>query len=308
MFFTHDVLINTGGKFAIIWLAAMQNRKIKKRDYQSVELEQTCDELQKHFKPRSDGRMASVKGFSLRLSAQLVYGVLVVYHMKVSYLYNDANLSLQNLRRFKAQNQIYPSIPQIPTPRMTTVEMRHDDPIFGELFLLPEELNKSNMMMEDSLRSRSEIDDRFVVKDISNITLSDQPLHQVVGDSEFLDTNIDMEGFMGTNLFEDLDIVASSVDARLANITTPALHLPKTPQRPGKATERSKSPLTDDLSVLAVPLSAEPEPLLSAPEPLLSAPEPLLSAPEPLLSAPEPLLSAPEPLPSTPQSITAKAI
>jgi len=36
------------------------------------------------------GRMSTIKGFSLRLSAQLVYGISVVYNMKVIYLYSKS--------------------------------------------------------------------------------------------------------------------------------------------------------------------------------------------------------------------------
>ena len=35
--------------------------------------------------------MATVQGFSLRLSAQLIHGVTVVYNMQITYLYSMFN-------------------------------------------------------------------------------------------------------------------------------------------------------------------------------------------------------------------------
>ena len=38
MFFSPDLLCKRSGKFAVIWTAAMKRNKLKRRDYESVDL------------------------------------------------------------------------------------------------------------------------------------------------------------------------------------------------------------------------------------------------------------------------------
>ncbi|XP_078492538.1 uncharacterized protein LOC100176076 [Ciona intestinalis] len=315
MFFTHDVLVNTGGKFATIWLAAMMKGKIKKKDYQSVQLEETCDELLKHFKPRSDGRMGSVKGFSLRLSAQLVYGVMVVYNMKVATLYSDVQHSLQILRRFR-MTPIYPAptsdtadhdptfiparVPErasapLPTNEDHTIENPlTQDPLYGGIssgFLRGME---GDMMVGTSGGSPAAqqmdpalIDDRFVVRDIASITLPEQPPHMAEDPMLFDDFhNINIDGLFTS---DDLGLFPT-FDAR-TNVTTPTTrqHV-STPRRPVKAPERTNN---EDQSILAAPLLQDaPRQSVDAPEQSVDAPEQLIDAPL-LQDAPEQPVDAP---------------
>ena len=41
MFFTDDILVASGGKFAIIWLAATRKNKLKRRDCEGVDIIKT---------------------------------------------------------------------------------------------------------------------------------------------------------------------------------------------------------------------------------------------------------------------------
>nr|XP_002124317.2 uncharacterized protein LOC100176076 [Ciona intestinalis] len=310
MFFTHDVLVNTGGKFATIWLAAMMKGKIKKKDYLSVQLEETCNELLKHFKPRSDGRMGSVKGFSLRLSAQLVYGVMVVYNMKVATLYSDVQHSLQILRRFR-MTPIYPAPTSDdtpgPAPQRAPAPLPSDEAPYIEVPLTVDPLYggissgflggmEGDMMVGTSGGSPQQmdsalIDDRFVVRDIASITLQEQPPH-IADDPMLFDDfhNVNIDGLFTS---DDLELFPS-FDAR-ANVTTPTTrqHV-STPRRPVKAPERTNN---EDQSILAAPLLQDaPEQTVDAPRQSVSAPEQSVDAPRQSVDALEQSVDAPEQL------------
>jgi len=97
------------------WTAAMKRNRLKRRDFESVDLIEVCSELEKLLSPSWRGQMATVQGFSLRLSAQLIHGVTVVYNMKITYLYKDANKQYQLLHK---KNYVLDPFPfDLPPPK-----------------------------------------------------------------------------------------------------------------------------------------------------------------------------------------------
>ena len=104
MFFTNDLLVKSHGKFAIVWLAAM-GKKLKKKEYERVDIIEVWWVANSHFfypdcivfshdlkdqlVPTWGGNMVTIKGFSLRLSAQLIYGLTLIFDKKMFHLYSE---------------------------------------------------------------------------------------------------------------------------------------------------------------------------------------------------------------------------
>lgn len=187
MFFTPDLLCKTGGKFAVVWLAAMKRNRLKRKDFDSVDLPLVCEELEKLLAPSWTGKMATVQGFSLRLSAQLVYGISVVYNMKVTFLYKDVNREYQNLHRHHYTFDLNPiNLAQSPKTTKNIYDERivdnfHTiDPLFGQnlihdaispTLLAPHSFH--DLPLPEPLINENDLQ-RNVVQDLSTITLKEQ--------------------------------------------------------------------------------------------------------------------------------------
>ncbi|CAH1782112.1 unnamed protein product [Owenia fusiformis] len=92
MFYSQDILQKKGGKFGIVWIAATRPSVLHRRDYSSVNVRRTCDDIIQYIvvqaPPRHPG--GARPRFSLYLSAQLMYGVVKVYDRQSQILFSDA--------------------------------------------------------------------------------------------------------------------------------------------------------------------------------------------------------------------------
>jgi len=190
MFFSPDLLCKRSGKFAVIWTAAMKRNKLKRRDYESVDLIEVCSELEKLLSPSWRGQMATVQGFSLRLSAQLIHGVTVVYNMQITYLYKDINKQYQMLHQ--KSYVIDPNPHDLPPQSgknkkqnkrdISQANINFVDPLFGQP-LLPEAVSPTLLA---ATQSYFDIDqplpqvnldqadmNRNTVQDLSTITMQE---------------------------------------------------------------------------------------------------------------------------------------
>ncbi|XP_062992583.1 meiotic recombination protein REC8 homolog [Elgaria multicarinata webbii] len=106
MFYYPNVLQRHTGCFATIWLAATGAAKLLKREYLKVNVPQTCEEIMAFILVRVPPPVpgAPRPRFSLYLSAQLQYGVIVVYSRQCQYLVDEIQHILERLNR--AQQQI----------------------------------------------------------------------------------------------------------------------------------------------------------------------------------------------------------
>ncbi|XP_066278289.1 meiotic recombination protein REC8 homolog isoform X1 [Branchiostoma lanceolatum] len=97
MFYSQDILQKRGGKFGIIWIAATRARDLTRRDYSTVNVAKTCDEIINHLTQPKRVRYdrSGFPRFSLYLSAQLMFGVTLVHRKHAEYLYGDA-MTLQS--------------------------------------------------------------------------------------------------------------------------------------------------------------------------------------------------------------------
>ncbi|KAJ6653093.1 hypothetical protein lerEdw1_010179 [Lerista edwardsae] len=88
MFYYPNVLQRHTGCFATIWLAATGATKLLKREYLKVNVPETCEEIMAYILVKVPAPIpgAPQPRFSLYLSAQLQYGVVLVYSRQCQYL------------------------------------------------------------------------------------------------------------------------------------------------------------------------------------------------------------------------------
>ncbi|XP_061145057.1 meiotic recombination protein REC8 homolog [Syngnathus typhle] len=91
MFYEPVILRRGSGSFATIWLAATRGTAISRREFLKVNVASTCNDIMSYIlvqvlPPQPD---LPRPRFSLYLSAQLKYGVVVVYHHQCAILLKD---------------------------------------------------------------------------------------------------------------------------------------------------------------------------------------------------------------------------
>jgi cohesin complex subunit SCC1 len=86
--FYSDTLLSKTGPLARVWLAANMERKLSKRDCVTSNLEDSIQVMVNE----SSAPMA------LRLSGQLLLGVVRIYRKKTSYLLEDCNEALLKIK------------------------------------------------------------------------------------------------------------------------------------------------------------------------------------------------------------------
>ncbi|KAF7213687.1 REC8 meiotic recombination protein b isoform X1 [Nothobranchius furzeri] len=108
MFYYQTVLQHHTGCFSTIWLAATRGIRITRREFLKVNVKRTCKEIQDFV----TGQVPSLQPnqskprFSLYLSSQLQYGVVVVYHKQCGFLLEETQQIIDRLIRSKSHVQI----------------------------------------------------------------------------------------------------------------------------------------------------------------------------------------------------------
>lgn len=87
MFYSETLLSKTG-PLAKVWLAANLERKLSKRDFVSSNIETSVSAI-------ADQGQAPM---ALRLSGQLLLGVVRIYSRKARYLLDDCNEALMKIK------------------------------------------------------------------------------------------------------------------------------------------------------------------------------------------------------------------
>ncbi|XP_032092518.1 meiotic recombination protein REC8 homolog [Thamnophis elegans] len=139
MFYYPNVLQRHTGCFATIWLAATGASKLLKREYLKVNVPQTCEEILAYILVRVPPPVPGSPRprFSLYLSAQLQYGVILVYSRQCQYLVEEIQHALERLTR--AQQQIRIDLTDLEQPglllpdQLALMEALEEapDPFFG---------------------------------------------------------------------------------------------------------------------------------------------------------------------------------
>uniref|UniRef100_A0A8C6TBV9 Rad21/Rec8-like protein N-terminal domain-containing protein n=1 Tax=Neogobius melanostomus TaxID=47308 RepID=A0A8C6TBV9_9GOBI len=103
MFYYPNVLQRHSGCFSTIWLAATKGVKITRRELLRVNVRVTCQDILNYITAQVPPPQQSLPKprFSLYLSSQLQYGVVVVYHRQCSVLLDEIQQAIDRLLRSK---------------------------------------------------------------------------------------------------------------------------------------------------------------------------------------------------------------
>ncbi|XP_066578254.1 REC8 meiotic recombination protein b [Amia ocellicauda] len=171
MFYYPDVLQRHTGCFSIIWLAATKGIRITRRDYMKVNVKRTCDHIVEFVLVRVEPPQAGLPRprFSLYLSSQLQYGVVLVYHRQCAILLEEIQHILDRLLRSEAQLRIDMAepdklLPTLPDP-LSVLEASEGalDPFFGVMEMdgtlpSPFRLPQLQKVLEAETPERSPVD------------------------------------------------------------------------------------------------------------------------------------------------------
>ncbi|XP_068073217.1 REC8 meiotic recombination protein b isoform X1 [Danio rerio] len=103
MFYYPNVLQRHTGCFSTIWLAATKGIRISRRDYLKVNVRRTCEDIVDYVMVQVPPVHPSLPRprFSLYLSSQLQYGVIIVYHRQCAFLLEEVQQTIERLLRSK---------------------------------------------------------------------------------------------------------------------------------------------------------------------------------------------------------------
>ncbi|XP_033109737.1 meiotic recombination protein REC8 homolog [Anneissia japonica] len=144
MFYSHNILQKRGGRFGIIWIAATKASTLTKREYVSVKIIDTCQDIVDYImlraEPLSSGNPQP--RLSLYLSSQLMCGVVRVYKKQCEYLTSELINFHTKVRsgRFNIDLSAEIDLPPLPKSikdRHALPEGRMSDPEFGTVRLSP---------------------------------------------------------------------------------------------------------------------------------------------------------------------------
>ncbi|XP_071394649.1 meiotic recombination protein REC8 homolog [Centroberyx affinis] len=108
MFYYPDVLKRRTGCFSTIWLVATKGIKVPRRDFLKVNVKSTCDDIMDYLMERVPPPRPGLPRprFSLYLSSQLQYGVIVVYHRQCDILLEDLQTIVGRLAKQRTSQKI----------------------------------------------------------------------------------------------------------------------------------------------------------------------------------------------------------
>jgi cohesin complex subunit SCC1 len=86
--FYSDTILSRRGPLGKVWLAAHMERKLSKTQTLQTDIEQSVDAIMGH----------EIEVMALRLSGQLLLGVVRIYSRKAKYLLDDCNEALLKIK------------------------------------------------------------------------------------------------------------------------------------------------------------------------------------------------------------------
>ncbi|KAK2869930.1 hypothetical protein Q8A67_024322 [Cirrhinus molitorella] len=103
MFYYPNVLQRHTGCFSTIWLAATKGIRISRREYLKVNVGRTCEDIVDYVMVQVPPVHPTLPRprFSLYLSSQLQYGVVIVYHRQCAFLLEEVQQTIERLLRSK---------------------------------------------------------------------------------------------------------------------------------------------------------------------------------------------------------------
>ncbi|XP_044032918.1 REC8 meiotic recombination protein b [Siniperca chuatsi] len=103
MFYYPNVLHRHTGCFSTIWLAATRGIRVTRRELLKVNVKRTCTDILDYVTAQVPPPQPNLPRprFSLYLSSQLQYGVVVVYHRQCGFLLEEVQQTIDRLLRSK---------------------------------------------------------------------------------------------------------------------------------------------------------------------------------------------------------------
>ncbi|KAM6971256.1 REC8 meiotic recombination protein b [Tautogolabrus adspersus] len=103
MFYYPNVLKRHTGCFSTVWLAATRGIRVTRRELLRVNVRRTCGDILDYVTAQIPAPQPNLPRprFSLYLSSQLQYGVVVVYHRQCGFLLEEAQQTMDRLLRSK---------------------------------------------------------------------------------------------------------------------------------------------------------------------------------------------------------------
>ncbi|XP_044063891.1 meiotic recombination protein REC8 homolog isoform X2 [Siniperca chuatsi] len=108
MFYYPAVLKRHTGCFSTIWLVATKGIRVPRRDFLKVNVKSTCDDIMNYVLERVPPPRPGLPRprFSLYLSSQLQYGVIVVYHRQCAILLEELQSVVGQLVKQRTSQKI----------------------------------------------------------------------------------------------------------------------------------------------------------------------------------------------------------
>ncbi|XP_035990400.1 meiotic recombination protein REC8 homolog [Fundulus heteroclitus] len=108
MFYYPAVLNRRSGCFATIWLVATKGIKVPRRDILGVNVKRTCDDIMNYLLERVAPPQPGLPKprFSLYLSSQLQYGVVLVFHRQCTILLEEIQSIVEQLLKQRSLQKI----------------------------------------------------------------------------------------------------------------------------------------------------------------------------------------------------------
>ncbi|XP_029359640.1 meiotic recombination protein REC8 homolog [Echeneis naucrates] len=143
MFYYPTVLKHHTGCFSTIWLVATKGIRVPRRDFLKVNVKSTCDDIMNYVLERVPPPRPDLPRprFSLYLSSQLQYGVIVVYHRQCAILLEELHTIVGQLVKQKTSQKIdledQSRQPLVFPDALTVMEETEGalDPLFGVMYM-----------------------------------------------------------------------------------------------------------------------------------------------------------------------------
>ncbi|XP_068614160.1 meiotic recombination protein REC8 homolog [Brachionichthys hirsutus] len=108
MFYYPPVLKRHSGCFSTIWLVATKGIRVRRQDFLKVSIENTCDDIMTYVLEQVPPPQPGLPRprFSLYLSSQLQYGVVIVFHRQCAILLEELQAVLVQLMKQRTSQRI----------------------------------------------------------------------------------------------------------------------------------------------------------------------------------------------------------
>ncbi|XP_032406802.1 LOW QUALITY PROTEIN: REC8 meiotic recombination protein b [Xiphophorus hellerii] len=108
MFYYPNVLQRHSGCFSTIWLAATGGIRVSRREFLRVNVKRTCNDILDYVMGQVPALQPnqSRPRFSLYLSSQLQYGVVIIYHKQCAFLLEEIQQTIDRWLRSKRHVQM----------------------------------------------------------------------------------------------------------------------------------------------------------------------------------------------------------